>query len=85
MFEAGAAVRAAFFGNVSEARQNAKAALKLSRSRDVEYGAAFALAVSGDNLGSEHLVKDMQKRPGGYVRQIHLHHRTRYDGHRGYR
>ena len=62
MFEAGAAVRAAFFGNVSEARQNAKAALELSKSRDVEYGAAFALAVSGDNVGSENLVKDLQKR-----------------------
>jgi hypothetical protein len=37
-------------------------ALKLSRSRDVEYGAAFALALSGDNVGSEHLVKDLQKR-----------------------
>ena len=62
MFEAGAAVRAAFVGNISEARQNAKAALKLSKSRDVEYGAAFALAISGDNVGSEHLVKDLQKR-----------------------
>ena len=48
MYQAGAAVREAFFGNVLEARRNARAALQLSQSRDVEYGAAFALAVAGD-------------------------------------
>jgi len=62
MFEAGAAVRDAFFGNASEARRSAKAALELSTSRDVEYGAAFALAVSGDYVGSQSLVKDLEKR-----------------------
>ena len=44
MYQAGAAVREAFFGNASEARRNAIATLQLSKSRDVEYGAAFALA-----------------------------------------
>jgi eukaryotic-like serine/threonine-protein kinase len=62
MYEAGAAVREAFFGNASEARQRAKAALDLSKGRDVEYGAAFALALSGDIAGSQPLAKDLEKR-----------------------
>ena len=62
MFEAGAAVREALFGNSREARQAAKAALAISQSRDVEYGAAFALAVSGDEKDSEALAKDLERR-----------------------
>jgi len=62
MFQAGAAVRAAFFGNFPEARQSAKAALNLSKSRDVAYGSAFALALSGDDPGSKSLADDLQKR-----------------------
>jgi tetratricopeptide (TPR) repeat protein len=62
MFEAGAAVREGLFGNSREARQRAKASLELSKSRDVEYGAAFALAVSGDDAGSQTLANDLEKR-----------------------
>jgi eukaryotic-like serine/threonine-protein kinase len=62
LFQAGAAVREAFFGNSPEARRNAKAALELSKGRDVEYGAAFALAVTGDNAGSQALAQDLEKR-----------------------
>ena len=62
LFAAGAAVREAFFGNYTEARKNAKAAVELLKSRDVEYGAAFALAVSGDNSGSRALARDLGKR-----------------------
>ena len=62
MYEAAAAVREAFFGNASEARQRAAAALELSKSRDVEYGAAFALAFSGDIPGSQPLAGDLEKR-----------------------
>jgi tetratricopeptide (TPR) repeat protein len=62
MYEAGAAVREAFFGNASEARQRAKAALELSKNRDVEYGAAFALAFIGDIAGSQPLADDLGKR-----------------------
>lgn len=62
MFEAGAAVREAFFGNGSEAKQKAQAALGLSHNRDVEYGAAFAYAVSGDSAKSQALVNDLNKR-----------------------
>ena len=62
MFEAGAAVREAFFGNFREARQSAKAALDISKNRDVAYGAVFALAVSGDDVGAQLLAKDLEKR-----------------------
>ncbi len=62
MYEAGAAVRESFFGNASEARQRARAALELSKGRDVEYGAAFALAVSGDDAGSQSLADDLERR-----------------------
>jgi eukaryotic-like serine/threonine-protein kinase len=62
MYEAGAAVREAFFGNASEARQKAGAALELSRGRDVEYGAAFALAISGDDAPAQSLADDLGKR-----------------------
>ena len=38
------------------------AALKLSKGRDVEYGAAFALALSGDSSESQRLAKDLETR-----------------------
>ena len=56
-YEADAAVREALFGNVSSARQRAGNALELSKSRDVEYGAAFALALSGDSSRSQALTE----------------------------
>src|ERR1035438_1872561 len=62
MYEAAAAVREAFFGNASEAHQRAKAALGLSKGRDAEYGAAFALALSGDIAASQPLANDLEKR-----------------------
>ena len=62
MFEAGAAVREALFGNASDAKQRAQAALQLSKNRDVEYGAAFALAAAGDSVKSRVLVDDLNQR-----------------------
>ena len=44
------------------ARQRAIAALALSNSRDVEYAAAFALAVSGDDSRSQALASDLSRR-----------------------
>jgi len=44
-YETDAAVREALFGNAAEARARAEAALELSNSRDVQYGAALALAL----------------------------------------
>ena len=61
MWEAGAAVREAFFGNPLEARQHATAALDFSKGRDVEYGAAFAFALVGDWAQSQALTKDLEK------------------------
>jgi eukaryotic-like serine/threonine-protein kinase len=62
LYETDAAVREALFGNVSVARQRAGDALELSKSRDVEYGAAFALALSGDSSRSQTVIDDFSKR-----------------------
>ena len=61
-YETDAAVREGLFGNVSTARRKAGRALELSRSRDVEYGAAFALALSGDSSRSQTLTDDLSRR-----------------------
>ena len=62
LWEAGAAVREAFFGNASEAGKKAMAALQLSRDREVVYGAAFALARSADFSKSQTLAADLARR-----------------------
>ena len=62
LYEAGSALREAFFGNVPEAKRYAKASLDLSKGRDVEYGAAFALALSGDSSRAQELASDLEKR-----------------------
>jgi eukaryotic-like serine/threonine-protein kinase len=62
LYETDAALREALFGNASTARQRALAALGLSNSRDVEYGIAFALAVSGDSSRSQTLTDDISRR-----------------------
>ncbi|SPE36695.1 Serine/threonine protein kinase with TPR repeats [Candidatus Sulfopaludibacter sp. SbA6] len=62
IYEAGAAVREAFFGNAFEARRMAMAALDLSKGRDVEYGVAFALALSEESSRSSTLAKDLETR-----------------------
>ncbi len=60
-YEAGAAVYEAFAGYAAEARRHAKAALRLSQGRDIEYSAAFALALSGDLAGSKELATSLDK------------------------
>jgi tetratricopeptide (TPR) repeat protein len=62
LWEAGAAVREALFGNVAEGKKRAGGALKLSRDREAEYGAAFALALSGDVVPAQELADDMERR-----------------------
>jgi DNA-binding winged helix-turn-helix (wHTH) protein/tetratricopeptide (TPR) repeat protein len=62
MYEAGAALRAAFFGEAVAATESAGAALRLSRSRDAEYGAAFALALAGDQSQAATLAGDLERR-----------------------
>jgi hypothetical protein len=48
IFDSAEAVCEAHFGNGAAAKERARAAPKLARGRDVEYAAAFALALSGD-------------------------------------
>jgi eukaryotic-like serine/threonine-protein kinase len=61
-YETAAAVREALFGNAAEARRDARAALAFSKGRDVEYGAAIALARSGDSSLSQTLATDLERR-----------------------
>ena len=62
LFEAGGSLREAFFGNASAARERATTALGLSKNREVEYGAAFSLALVGDSSTAEALANDLEKR-----------------------
>ena len=48
------------FGNGTEARRSATAALALAKDREVEYGAAFALGLSGDSSRSLSLANDLE-------------------------
>ena len=49
IYQAAEAVCEAHFGNRDRAKEGARAALELGKGRDVEYAAAFALALSGDS------------------------------------
>jgi tetratricopeptide (TPR) repeat protein len=62
LFAAGAAVWEGFVGNAPAARRGATAALELSKGRDAEYGAAFALALAGDFSRSQSLADDLARR-----------------------
>jgi tetratricopeptide (TPR) repeat protein len=59
---AGAAVQEALFGNTAAARRAAAVANALSDGRDAQYGAAVALALSGDSSRSQILADDLEKR-----------------------
>lgn len=61
MWVAAAAVREAFFGNVNEARRDAKTALSFSREPMVEYSAALALALTRDLAASYSLTEDLDR------------------------
>jgi hypothetical protein len=62
IYESAEAVCDAVYGREAEARKRAHAAIELSKGRDVEYAAAFALAVAGDFAGSQELADDLKKR-----------------------
>jgi eukaryotic-like serine/threonine-protein kinase len=62
LYDADAAVREALFGNAAATKQRADAALGLSKSRDVQYEAAFALALSGNSSRSQALTGDLSRR-----------------------
>ena len=61
LYQAGAAIREALFGNSGAAKQSAQAALELSKARGVEYGVAMALALAGDLSRAEALANDLEK------------------------
>ena len=61
LFEAATAVWEAFFGNAAAARQRATQALELGRGREVDYAAAFALALSGNLPQSQVLAEDLAR------------------------
>jgi Flp pilus assembly protein TadD/predicted Ser/Thr protein kinase len=61
-YEAEAALREALFGNAPQARQRAAAALTLSAGRDVQYGAALALALAGDAGRAQAMANELSNR-----------------------
>jgi eukaryotic-like serine/threonine-protein kinase len=61
-YSATSGLREALFGNAGEARQRAALAMGRSAGRDVEYGAALALAYAGDDKGAKALTDDLGKR-----------------------
>jgi eukaryotic-like serine/threonine-protein kinase len=61
-YQSAAAVWESLYGNASEARVKATAALAVTNGRDVEYASALALALAGDSSRSEALADDLDKR-----------------------
>ena len=61
LFAAATAVWEAFYGNAAAARHSATRALDLGRGRDVDYAAAFALALAGDLPQSRALAEDLAR------------------------
>ncbi len=61
-YAAAEAVSEAHFGNVAAAKERARAALQLAKDRDVEYAAAYAMALSGDTSVPEKLAEDLASR-----------------------
>jgi tetratricopeptide (TPR) repeat protein len=62
IYEAAEAVCEAHLGNLAAAKRRAEAAHQKAKGRDVEYAAAFALALSGDLAGSQGLAADLEER-----------------------
>ena len=60
-FEARAALWEAFYGNAPAAKPAAMAALALAKNREVEYGAALALAIAGDSSQAQTLTNDLER------------------------
>jgi DNA-binding winged helix-turn-helix (wHTH) protein len=62
LWEAGASLREAFFGNARQAGRRATSALNHSHNRNVEFGTALALAISGDAGRAQQLADDLERR-----------------------
>jgi serine/threonine protein kinase/tetratricopeptide (TPR) repeat protein len=61
LFETRAALWEAFFGNAPLAERTAKDALELATNREVKYGAAIVLAMSGDASEAQSLANDLER------------------------
>jgi eukaryotic-like serine/threonine-protein kinase len=61
LFETRAALWEAFFGNALLAKRTAKDALELAKNREVKYGAALVLTMSGDASQAQSLADDLEK------------------------
>jgi hypothetical protein len=61
LFAVAVAVWEAFYGNAAAAGQKATEALALARGRHVDYGAALALALSGDMTRARTLAGDLEQ------------------------
>ena len=62
LFQGGRAVWNAFFGTREEAQRNAATSLSLYRSRDADYGPAFALALLQDATHTHTIEADLEER-----------------------
>jgi tetratricopeptide (TPR) repeat protein len=62
LYQAGAAVCEANFGNAAAARRRALEALDQARNKDVEFSAAYVLELSGDSTRARALADDLEKR-----------------------
>jgi len=61
-FQISTAVWQALLGEADAARRSAVAALKISKGRDVQYGAALAFALAGDTSRATEITNDLEKR-----------------------
>jgi eukaryotic-like serine/threonine-protein kinase len=61
LFETRAALWEAFFGNALMAKQTAKDVLALAKNREVRYGAALVLAMSGEASQAQSLSNDLER------------------------
>jgi tetratricopeptide (TPR) repeat protein len=62
MFQGAGAVWNALFGNRAEAQRSAAAALSSFRSRDADYGPAFALALLRDSAQAHKIAEELESR-----------------------
>jgi serine/threonine protein kinase/tetratricopeptide (TPR) repeat protein len=61
LYETRAALWEAFYGDAPAAKPMAMAALTLAKNREVQYGAALALAIAGDSSQAQTLTNDVER------------------------
>jgi tetratricopeptide (TPR) repeat protein/predicted Ser/Thr protein kinase len=61
LYETKAALWEAFFGNASMAEKTAMAALAIAKNREDRFGAALAIAMSGDAFQAQSLANDLER------------------------